>query len=348
MRCARCLTACLNRGNRLQRFQIWWREVIVQVMARAQVPQQFKPAKPEVQSQLGFDFATAPAKDLRPPASATASDTPSAETSFTGAAKKWGTERALEIANVPLRHTDAPSAPSDALSAPSDAPKSRGRAAVRARTAVLFSRLQELGLRGINALVLMRTRTVMVSLIGQTLRVHEGYADAPETVLQAIVTFATARNRAVRSAARDAILAHDVERAPAVRRAETARPGDVALISSLISAHRELNEKWFAASLADIPIRLSGRMATRLGHFDPGSRLTPPEIVMSRRHVVRHGWKEAMHTLLHEMVHQWQHETGRPVDHLAGFRKKCREVGIAPSARRDVVPIKPRRHRGVA
>ncbi len=211
----------------------------------------------------------------------------------------------------------------------------------------MFSRLQDLGLRGIHALVLMRTRTVMVSLIGQTLRVHEGYSDAPEPVLRAIVTFATARNRAIRSAARDEILAHDVERAPAVRRAESARPGDISLISSLVRAHRELNVRWFAGSLAEIPIRLSGRMATRLGHFDPGSRLTPPEIVMSRRHVVRHGWKEAMHTLLHEMVHQWQHETGRPVDHLGEFRKKCRAVGITPSARRDVVPLKPRRQRGV-
>ena len=226
--------------------------------------------------------------------------------------------------------------------------KSRGRAAVRARTAVLFSRLQELGLRGIDSLVLMRTRTVMVSLIGQTLRVHEGYADAPEPVLRAIVTFATARHRATRAAARDEILKHEVERAPANRRVEPARPGDVALISSLMQAHREMNVRSFSGSLNEIPIRLSGRMATRLGHFDPGSRLTPPEIVMSRRHVVKHGWKEAMHTLLHEMVHQWQHETGQPVDHLAGFRKKCREVGITPAARRDVTPIKPRRRSGAA
>lgn len=227
-------------------------------------------------------------------------------------------------------------------------PRARGRAAVRAQTAVMFSRLQQLGLRGINGLVLMRTRTVMVSLIGQTLRVHEGYADAPEPVLRAIVTFATARNRAIRSAARDEILAHDVERAPATRRSEPARPGDVALISSLVIAHREFNDRHFGGELNEIPIRLSGRMATRLGHFDPGSRLTPPEIVMSRRHVVRHGWKEAMHTLLHEMVHQWQHETGQPVDHLAGFRRKCREVGITPAARRDVTPLKPRRQKGVA
>ncbi len=227
-------------------------------------------------------------------------------------------------------------------------PKSRGRSAVRARTGVMFSRLQELGLRGIDTLVLMRTRSVMVSLIGQTLRVHEGYADAPEPVLRAIVTFATARHRPTRSAARDAILAHDVERAPATRRAEPAKPGDIALIASLMLAHREMNERNFGGALSEIPIRLSGRMATRLGHFDPGGRMTPSEIVMSRRHVVKHGWKEAMHTLLHEMVHQWQHETGQPVDHLAGFRKKCREVGITPAARREVTPLKARRQSGAA
>lgn len=240
------------------------------------------------------------------------------------------------------------SAPEPAAPVAPPVSKSRGRAAVRARTAVMFSRLQELGLRGIESLVLMRTRTVMVSLIGQTLRVHEGYADAPEPVLRAIVTFATARHRATRAAARDEILKHDIERAPAARRVEPARPGDIALIASLMQAHREMNVRHFDGSLHEIPIKLSGRMATRLGHFDPGSRLTPPEIVMSRRHVVKHGWKEAMHTLLHEMVHQWQHETGRPVDHLGDFRKKCREVGITPAARRDVTPLKTRRRSGAA
>ena len=52
----------------------------------------------------------------------------------------------------------------------------------------------------------------------------------------------------------------------------------------------------------------------------------------------RHGWDEALHTLLHEMVHQWQDETGRPLDHGAGFRRKAREVGIIPAARRVVHP----------
>lgn len=305
------------------RFLFAWRRVIVKLMARAAVPSSSHPGELQSQQQLGFDFG-APIELPEPRSTSVA---------------PLVSPLAIAPSDIsPIRATPDVVAP----------PKSRGRAAVRARTGVLFSRLQELGLRGIDTLVLMRTRTVMVSLIGQTLRVHEGYADAPEPVLRAIVTFATARHRATRSAARDAILAHDVERAPAGRRAEPARPGDVALIASLMLAHREMNERSFGGTLSEIPIRLSGRMATRLGHFDPGSRLTPPEIVMSRRHVVRHGWKEAMHTLLHEMVHQWQHETGQPVDHLAGFRRKCREVGITPAARRDVTPLKTRRRSGAA
>jgi hypothetical protein len=224
-----------------------------------------------------------------------------------------------------------------------DTRPARGRTAVRARTAVLFSRLEDLGLRGVDALVLMRTRTVMVSLIGRTLRIHEGYADAPESVLRSIVAFATARSKAERTTAREAILAFDVERGPSVRRQEPARPGDVAMIAQLMEAHRELNAKWFDGALSVIPLRLSGKMATRLGHYDPGSRHMPPEIVMSRTHISRHGWREAMHTLLHEMVHQWQHETGQPVDHGAAFRQKARDVGITPAARRDVTPLEKRR-----
>ena len=53
-------------------------------------------------------------------------------------------------------------------------------------------------------------------------------------------------------------------------------------------------------------------------------------------------------TLLHEMVHQWQHETGRVVDHGAEFRRKAREVGITPAARRDVTPLERKRRVGAA
>ncbi|MGV3709115.1 MAG: SprT-like domain-containing protein [Gemmatimonas sp.] len=347
--------------------------MIVKVMARAVVPEQSKVAEARSYTQLGFDF-DAPGDVARmvvdPPAARAPFDAPYVAPAPSVLPSVAPAFKPARVAPLPLpppppsRTSVDPGTWSDAISdalfaeevprpvveaAPSaNLPKSRGRTAMRARTAVMFSRLQQLGLRGIDSLVLMRTRTVMVSLIGQTLRVHEGYADAPEPVLRAIVTFATARHRATRMAARDAILAHDVERAPAARRAEPARPWDVALIASLMQAHREYNATKFGGALSEIPIRLSGRMATRLGHYDPGSKLTPPEIVMSRKHVVRHGWKEAMHTLVHEMVHQWQHENGQPIDHLAGFRKKCREVGITPAARRHVTPLAPRRRTGAA
>jgi hypothetical protein len=58
----------------------------------------------------------------------------------------------------------------------------------------------------------------------------------------------------------------------------------------------------------------------------------PVHIGISRRHIRRDGWTSVEETLLHEMVHQWQAETGRPVDHGPEFRRKAREVGITPRA----------------
>jgi hypothetical protein len=60
------------------------------------------------------------------------------------------------------------------------------------------------------------------------------------------------------------------------------------------------------------------------------------EIALSRRHVARHPWAEVEHTMLHEMVHQWQAESGSPVDHGPRFRRKARELGVLPQAKRRV------------
>jgi predicted SprT family Zn-dependent metalloprotease len=84
-------------------------------------------------------------------------------------------------------------------------------------------------------------------------------------------------------------------------------------------------------------MRISGRMHTRLGqlclHHETGRA---HEITLSRVHIDRHGWREAAHTLLHEMVHLWQHVNGHAVDHGPLFRRKAREVGVVAAARRDV------------
>jgi hypothetical protein len=38
------------------------------------------------------------------------------------------------------------------------------------------------------------------------------------------------------------------------------------------------------------------------------------------------------------MVHQWQDENGQAIDHGPTFRRKAREVGICPSAKRAPAP----------
>jgi hypothetical protein len=104
-------------------------------------------------------------------------------------------------------------------------------------------------------------------------------------------------------------------------------------VARLRAAHAALNDERFAGELGRVTIRVSRRMRSRLGHYSPGPR-SAPEIAIARRHARRDGWASVLETLVHEMVHQWQHETGRPVAHDAAFRRKCREVGIAPHAKR--------------
>jgi hypothetical protein len=78
-------------------------------------------------------------------------------------------------------------------------------------------------------------------------------------------------------------------------------------------------------------------MRTRLGELAVEIRSGRPlDIAISRRHIARHLWPEVEHTMLHEMVHQWQAETGLRIDHGRTFRQKAREVGVLPAAKRTV------------
>ncbi len=202
----------------------------------------------------------------------------------------------------------------------------------------LERRLAALGLRAA-AVRLTENRAVMVSMTrSRVLRLHRGYATAPDTVLRAVVQFVSrGTRRPERLAAQREILSFPVRDVVRVRpHAHAApRPGDLFITDRLARLKDELNRVHFDGRLPDIPIRLSGRMRTRLGQLclDPDT-LVPFEITMSRRHIERHGWDEARHTLLHELVHLWQHASGYPVDHGPIFRSKARAVGVAPAARR--------------
>jgi hypothetical protein len=210
----------------------------------------------------------------------------------------------------------------------------------------LLARLRQLGLRRITRCRLTRNRNVMVSFGGGVLRVHEGYLAAPESVLRAIVTFVEGRTRAERREAQRVIVAFPVRSPRPASRRERTHADDVEMAAQLTGWHARYNARHFDGALKPIEIRVSRRMKTRLGHYTAATTGgEAAEIAISRAHVRRHGWPEALHTLLHEMVHQWQDEMGHTIDHGATFRAKARAVGIAPYARR-VLATRPGRGEG--
>jgi hypothetical protein len=210
-------------------------------------------------------------------------------------------------------------------------------------TEMLLRRLTELGLRPIERLRVTGNRTVLVSLSSKrVLSVHRAYAMAPDRVLKAIVRFvARGTPKDLRRAAQHEIVSWHSETVPEIARpARPARlappsPADVPVLQRLGLVFQALNQRHFMGSLPAIPIRLSGRMRTRLGQLSMSRDGRPAEITISRQHL-SHGWDEVEHTLLHEMVHLWQCSDGHAVDHGPQFRAKAREVGVSAAARRWV------------
>jgi hypothetical protein len=205
--------------------------------------------------------------------------------------------------------------------------------------ATLLRRLRALGLdRHIERCELTRNRTVMVSYKDGALRVHEAYLAAPPHVWGAIVAFVGARTRRARRVAERMILEHapgdDGARRP--RRRARPRREDAVLLAELAKAHEEYNQRYFDGVLRPVDIAVSRRMRSRLGQYTVAGGGVAPEIAISRSHIRREPWVEVLHTLLHEMVHQWQAEQGLPLDHGRAFREKAREIGIEPRARRSM------------
>ena len=115
------------------------------------------------------------------------------------------------------------------------------------------------------------------------------------------------------------------------------RGPDADVVRRLARSFQALNARHFAAALPPLPIHLSARMRTRLGQIVlERASGRPLAIVLSRRHVADHEWRDVEDTLLHEMVHLWQCADGEKVDHGPRFRAMARQVGIRAAARRHV------------
>jgi hypothetical protein len=216
------------------------------------------------------------------------------------------------------------------------------RAAAPASDAeAMLARLRALGLRNIGRCTLTANRSTVVSFQRDALRVHRAFTAAPEPVLRAVVDFVNGRG-ARRRQARRVLVSFEIPRtavelAARPRKAPATHPDDERLVARLRSAHADLNRARFEGALGTVPIRVSRRMRSRLGHYSPGG-VGGPEIAIARRHARRDGWESVVDTLVHEMVHQWQHENGHPVAHDRTFRQKARAVGISPRAVRPPTP----------
>jgi hypothetical protein len=201
----------------------------------------------------------------------------------------------------------------------------------------MLALLRARGLHRIERLTLTKNSRVMVSFRDGEIRIHESYLDAPPEVFDAIVRLVEGRTKRSRREAGKFIVANGpTTTGAAPRRRERLHPDDTAWTARLVDEHMRLNAAHFGNTLAPIVVRVSRRMKSRLGHYSPADVHSPAEIAISRRHIRRHGWDDALETLLHEMVHQWQAETGAVLDHGPEFRRKAREVGIRPRAKRDV------------
>lgn len=208
----------------------------------------------------------------------------------------------------------------------------------RPQTADEFlARLRARGLKRIRQCTLTRNARVMISFRGEELRVHEGYLDARPEVLDAIVRLVEGRTKTIRREAAKFVVANaSATDENTVRLRERNHPEDAAWSARLGDEHRRLNALHFDGALGAITVRVSRRMKSRLGHYSPADKDLQAEIAISRRHIRRHGWEDALETLLHEMVHQWQAESGLPLDHGREFRRKAREVGIRARAKRQL------------
>ncbi len=196
-------------------------------------------------------------------------------------------------------------------------------------TSQLTGRLYAAGLDRDTAVLLHANRRVLVSRTTRgALRVHRGYAAAPDEVIAAIACWARSRvPRRQRLEAQRVLASFPVHLHAPPAAPPPARPSaaDEQIFAKLHELHQAFNRRHFEGALGRIRMALSGRMRRRLGELRL-SATGPHEIVIGRRHLRRDGWTGVGETLLHEMVHQWQAETGRKLGHGGEFKRMWLQV----------------------
>lgn len=189
---------------------------------------------------------------------------------------------------------------------------------------------------------------------GRVLNVHEAYRDAPSSLLDAFALLAreggvasAASRRAARAVREwpplEAALLHARAR-HAERRRRGHRPSHCCATEEqrryLRTVYRYLNRTRFDGRLpADLPLRLSNRMKTALGHMRPardadGSRYVA-EIALNVDLLLEGNGPERIDTLLHEMAHAADYLESGHRGHGPSWRAWARRVGCRPTTLYD-------------
>lgn len=183
---------------------------------------------------------------------------------------------------------------------------------------------------------------------GTVLNVHAAYRGASALLLDAFATLAieggvgsAASRRAARAVGNWPAVADAIRSA---RERHVTQPGARITNCSATSAQREyirtlyryFNLTRFEGRLPeDVPVRLSGRMKSALGHMLPGQRSDGTryvvEIALNIDLMLPHNGAERADTLLHEMAHVADYLESGGSGHGASWREWARRIGCRPT-----------------
>jgi hypothetical protein len=230
--------------------------------------------------------------------------------------------------------------------------------------------LRSRGARRLKKVNFRQNRSTIWSLTqGATvLNLHEAYRWAPISIVDAFATIVRGRGRrtdAVREAMREVREWRGLEPAmSSVRKAHArallrdngdqgssrsspccATPGQGRYLRAL---YRYLNETRFGGSLPkNVPIRLSSRMQTSLGHMIPAirpdGRRYVLEIALNVDLMLAGNGAERLDTLLHEMAHVADYLTSGHYGHGSTWKAWARRVGCRPETIYDRPVVRRRR-----
>jgi hypothetical protein len=231
--------------------------------------------------------------------------------------------------------------------------------------------LKRRGARRLKKVSFRQNRSIIWSLTqdATVLNLHEAYRRAPVGIIDAFATIVRGRGRktdAVRDAMREVREWHGLEPAiTSVRKAYAeglvqeersrsnsgpsrccASPGQRRYLRALF---QYLNETRFGGRLPkNVPIRLSNRMQTSLGHMVPAvrpdGRRYVMEIALNVDLMLARNGAERLDTLLHEMAHVADYLTSGHYGHGPSWKAWARRVGCRPETIYDR-PVARRRRR---